>query len=77
MHRWTSTDHVTLSLSKVTNEQTSLLVVETFDWRHVLATAVKRNGRMRRLVTFFRRVVGKLYTKSSKIMRRKVVKMKI
>ena len=57
MHRWTSTDHVTLSLSKVMSKQTSSLVVERFDWRHVLATAVKRNGRMRRLVTFFCRVV--------------------
>ena len=51
MHRWTSIDHVTLSLSKVTSKQTSSLVVETFDWRHVMAMAVKRNGRMRRLVS--------------------------
>ena len=37
-------------------------------------TAVDHNGRMRWLITFFRRVVWKLYTKSSKIMRRTVVK---
>ena len=48
MHRWTSIDHVTLSLSEVMSKQTFSLVVETFDWRHVMATAVKRNGRMRR-----------------------------
>ena len=56
--------NVYLSCDAVTDKQTSSLVVETFDWRHVMATAVKRNGRMRRLVTIFRRVVCKLYIKS-------------
>ena len=66
--------NVYLSRDAVTDKQTSSLVVKTFDWRHVMATAVKRNVRMRRLVTNFRRVVCKLYTKSSKIMHRTVVK---
>ena len=64
-------------VKRVADKQTSSLSVETFDWRHVMATAVKSNGRMCRLVTTFRRVVYKLYTKSSKIMYRTVVKMKI
>ena len=77
--------NVYLSRDAVT-EQTSSLVVETYDWRHVKATSVKLNGWMRRLVTMFRRVVCKLYTKKkkkkkkkkkSRIMHRTVVKMKI
>ena len=48
--------NVYLSRDAVTDKQTSSLVVETFDWRHVMATAVKRHGRMRRLVTHFRRL---------------------
>ena len=55
--------NVYLSSDTVTDKQTSSLVVETFDWSHVMETAVKRNGRMRRLVTIFRRVVCKLYIK--------------
>ena len=58
--------NVYLSCDAVTEKQTSSLVDETFDWRHVMATAVKRNGRMRRLVTIFRRVVCKLYIKVRK-----------
>ena len=69
--------NVYVSRDAVMDKQTSSLVVETFDWRHVMATAVKHNGRMRRLVTIFRRVVCKLYTKSSNIMHSTVVKMKI
>ena len=76
MHWWTSIYHMTLSLSAVKDKQKSSLVAETFDWRHIMATAVKRYGWMRRLATIFRRVVCKLYTKSSKIMHRTVVKMK-
>ena len=49
--------NVYLSRDAVTDKQTSSLVVETVDWRHVMATAVKRNGRMRRLVTIFCRIV--------------------
>ena len=48
--------NVYLSRNAVTDKQTSSLVVEIFDWRHVMATAVKRNGLMRRLVTNFRRL---------------------
>ena len=40
--------NVYLSRDAVTDKQTSSLVVETYDWRHVMATAVKRNGRMSR-----------------------------
>ena len=65
---------MTLSLSDVTGKQTSSMVVETFDWCHVMTTAVERNGPMRRLITFFHRVVCKLYTKSLKIMHKTVVK---
>ena len=46
--------NVYLSRDAVTDKQTSSLVVETFDWRPVMATTVKRNDRMRRLVTIFR-----------------------
>ena len=69
--------NVYLSRDAVTDKQTSSLVAETFDWRPVMATPVKRNGRMRKLVKNFRRVVWKLHTKSSKILHRTVVKMKI
>ena len=74
IHRWTSTDYVTLSLSDDMDKQTSSLVVETFDWRYVMTTAVERNGRMLRLVIFVRHVVCIFYTKWSKIMHRTVVK---
>ena len=41
MHRYeTSVDHVTLSLRDVMDKQTTLLVNVTFDWRHVISTAV-------------------------------------
>ena len=56
--------NVYLSRDAVMDKQTSSLVVETFDWRPVMATPVKRNDRMRRLVTIFRRVVCKLHKKS-------------
>ena len=52
---------MTLSLSDVTGKQTSSLVVEAFDSRYAMTTAVERNGRMRRLVTFVRRVVFQVF----------------
>ena len=67
VHRWRLIDHVT-------GKQASSLVVETFDWHHVMTTAVERNGRMRRLVTFVRRIVCIRYIKRSKIMLRTVEK---
>ena len=65
-------NYVTLSLSDVTGKQTSSLVVETFDWIHVMnwihvmTTAVERHGRMRQLVTFIRRH-GSLQTLHKKL----------
>ena len=69
IHRWP----ISWS-SDVTGKQTSPLVVETFDWRHLMMMAGEHNGWMRRSITFFRLVVCKLYIASSKIMRTTVVK---
>ena len=55
-------------------KQTSSLVVEKFNWRHVMTMAFESNGQMRRLVMFVYRVVCILYTKRSKKRHSTVVK---
>ena len=70
IHLWTSIDYVTLSLIDITGKQTSLLVVKTFVWRHIMTTAVESNGQMRWLVT----VVYPLHKTVWKKMCRTVVK---
>ena len=56
IHRWTSVVHLTLS------NVTGKLVGVTFDWRHVMTTAVQRNGLTHRLVPLPCRVLSKLNT---------------
>ena len=60
IYRWMSIDHVTLLLSDVTGKQTSSLVVETFDWRHVMKMGVERNGRMPNNIFFSQTLHKKL-----------------
>ena len=42
IYRWRSIDNATLSLSDVTDKQTSWLVNVTFDWHQVMTMAVQR-----------------------------------
>ena len=69
-----SIDNVTLSLSNVMGKQTSSMVVETFDRHHVMMMTIERYGQMCRLITLFLLCSLQLYTKSSKIMPKTVVK---
>ena len=66
----------TLSLSDVTDKQTSWLVNVTFDWRQVMTSAVQLYGRTCCLITFLRRVFCSANTESSQLIRRSDLKIK-
>ena len=57
IHPWTTPTHTTLRISDVTDNWSSWFVDVTFDWRHVMVTAVERNNQTRRLLTFLRRLL--------------------
>ena len=71
IHRWTTLVHATLRIRDVTAKWNRWLADITFDWRHVMTTAVKRNNQLRRFITILRRLFYKIYTKISQIMTKK------
>ena len=54
IHPWTTLIHATLRVS-VIGKCNSWLADITFDWRHVIVTAVERNNQTLRIITFLRR----------------------
>ena len=58
-----------VSLSDVTDKQTSWLVNVTFDWRQVMTTTIQRYGRTRCLITFPRRVFCTINIESSQLIK--------
>ena len=77
INRWRSVDRATLSLSDVTDKQTSWLVNVTFDWRQVMTTAVQRYGLTRCFITFLRRVFCTINIESSQLIHRNDLKIKL
>ena len=49
---------------------------DTFDWRHVMTTAVEHNDQTRQLIIFLRRLFYKIFTKTSQILNKNDVKTK-
>ena len=71
-HAWPTIAHATLPISDVTDNWSSWLVDVTFDWCHVMVTAVERKNQTRRLLNFLRR----LLIKTLKILNKNDVKIK-
>ena len=63
---WTTLVHATLRVSDVTYKCKCWLADVTFDWRHVMVTAVERNNQTRRIITFLRRLFARLKSKFHK-----------
>ena len=54
IHPWMTLVHATLRVSDVIDKCNSWLADITFDWRHVIVTAVERNNQTCRAITFLR-----------------------
>ena len=52
IHPWMTLVHATLRVSDVMDKCNILLADVTFDWCHVIVTAVERNNQTRRIITF-------------------------
>ena len=76
IHRWKTIVHVTLRLSDVMDKWNSRLADYTFDWRHVIETAVERSYQARRFIIFLRRLLYQIYIKTSQIINNQDVKIK-
>ena len=66
IHPWTTLVHATLRVSDVIEKCNSLLADVTFDWHHLMVTAVERNNQTRRIVTFLRRLFARFKSKFHK-----------
>ena len=68
--------HLMLRVSDVMYKWKSRLADVTFDWRHVMETAVERNNQNSRFITF-RCVLYKIYSKTSQTMNKNDIKNKV
>ena len=67
---------VMLRVSDVMDKWKSLLADATFDWRHVMETAIKRNNQNSRFITFLC-ILYKIYGKTSQTMNKTDIKNKV
>ena len=66
IYRWMTLVHAKLCVSDATvNKGNSWMADVTFDWHHVMETAVVRNNQTCRFITFLHRSFYKIYIKTS------------
>ena len=66
IHPWTILVHATLRVSYVIDTCNIWLADVTFDWRHIIVTAVERNNQTRPIIAFLRRLFARFKTKFHK-----------
>ena len=59
IHQWTTLVHATLRVSDVVDKCSSWFADLTFDWRHVMVTAVERSYQTHRIITFLHRLFAR------------------
>ena len=64
IHRWTTLVHAPLRVRDLRHKWNSWLADVTFDWRHVMETAVERNKQTRGFMTFLRHLFCKILIKN-------------
>ena len=64
--RWTTLVHAILRVSDVIDKCNSWLADVTFDWRHVMVTAVEHNNQTRRNIIFLFRLFARFKQKFHK-----------
>ena len=66
IYPWTTLVHATLCISDVIDKCNSRLADVTFDWRHVIVTAVEHNNQTHRIITFLCRLLARFKSKFHK-----------